>query len=230
MTLTLAGIRRRGALPAKQATPMSLSVLRRLAADFDSASTSGYRAAFLVAFYGLLRKSNVVPPSTSPSHITGGSHVCRADFTFTDWGFLLRLRQSKQRNFGDSHIVIPYYRHSDPLLCPVSACLAHFASHRAVADSPAFLTDRCGPITHDLFVCQLRLGLNRLGLTGTDYSGHSFRRGGATLAANSSLSADDVKLFGDWSSDAFMRYIGSSLRQKTTIAKALADASATTSV
>jgi len=222
VSLTLAGIRRRGARPARQATPISLSVLRKLVAEFDSEPNSGYRAAFVVAFFGFLRKSNVVP-SSSVSASASVPYVRRGDFTFTDWGILLRIRQSKQRNFGDSPVVLPFFRHADPFLCPVAACQAHFASHPAPADSPAFLTARCGPITHDLFVCQLRAGLARVGISG-NYSGHSFRRGGATLAANLSVSDAGIQLFGDWSSDAFKRYISSSLRQKTDIAQALASA------
>ncbi len=224
VTLTLAGIRRGASRPAKQAAPITLTILHQLVAALSHPHLSGYRAAYLVAFYGLLRKSNVVPTSSSLSPTA--MHVCRGDFSFTEWGLLLRIRLSKQRNYGDSHVVIPFYRAASPLCCPVTACQNHFLAHPASSTSPAFHTATCGPITAELFVNRLRSVLHQLGLRSIDYSGHSFRRGGATLAANLSVADSDIQLFGDWASSAYQRYLSSSLRRKTELAKTLAGASA----
>jgi hypothetical protein len=39
------------------------------------------------------------------------------------------------------------------------------------------------------------------------FSGHNFRRGGATFAHRMGVSPLLIKLMGDWSSDAYMTYI-----------------------
>jgi hypothetical protein len=39
------------------------------------------------------------------------------------------------------------------------------------------------------------------------FSSHSFRRGGATLAAQTGISSSLIQLMGDWKSDAYNKYI-----------------------
>ena len=47
----------------------------------------------------------------------------------------------------------------------------------------------------------------KIGVDPSQFSGHSFRRGGATFAHRMSVSPLLIKLMGDWSSDAYMSYI-----------------------
>ena len=47
------------------------------------------------------------------------------------------------------------------------------------------------------------------GLNPTQYKGHSFRIGAATLAAESGLSDAQIRLLGRWKSDSFRKYIRS---------------------
>jgi hypothetical protein len=53
----------------------------------------------------------------------------------------------------------------------------------------------------------LRFCLGRIGVNPTEFSRHSFRRGGATFAYRMGVSPLLIKLMGDWSSDAYMIYI-----------------------
>ena len=57
-----------------------------------------------------------------------------------------------------------------------------------------------------MFVNQFCLLLTLASYT-DDYSGHSFRRGGATDAATAGLMDWELQLFGRWSSDAYQQYI-----------------------
>ena len=63
------------------------------------------------------------------------------------------------------------------------------------------------PLTHRLFVETLRFCLGKIGVNPSEFSGHSFRRGGATFAHRMGVSPLLIKLMGDWSSDAHMAYI-----------------------
>jgi hypothetical protein len=49
--------------------------------------------------------------------------------------------------------------------------------------------------------------VQQIGLAPSGYSGHSFRRGGATLAHRLGIDPLLIKRMGDWSSDAYMDYI-----------------------
>ena len=51
-----------------------------------------------------------------------------------------------------------------------------------------------------------KLYIATLGLQTDQYSGHSYRIGGATDAANSGLSDWEIKLLGRWSSDAYLTF------------------------
>ena len=58
-----------------------------------------------------------------------------------------------------------------------------------------------------MFITHLRLCLRKLGLNPSCYSGHSFRRGGASFALQCGIPAEWIRLQGDWSSDAYQRYL-----------------------
>ena len=69
------------------------------------------------------------------------------------------------------------------------------------------------------FVSKLRQCLAQLGYPANQYSGHSFRRGGASLALQCGLPVDLIKFQGDWNSNAYERYLeySFSLRQKVAL-------------
>ena len=56
----------------------------------------------------------------------------------------------------------------------------------------------------------------------TKYAGHSFRRGGASLALACNLPTELIKLQGDWRSDCYQRYLDPDLDTKFTVADAMA--------
>ena len=62
------------------------------------------------------------------------------------------------------------------------------------------------PLTHRLFVDTLRFCLGKVGVNPSEFSGQSFRRGGATFAHRMGVSPLLIKLMGDWSSDAYIAY------------------------
>ena len=62
-------------------------------------------------------------------------------------------------------------------------------------------------LTHSVFVKRLKLLLESLGYLSKNYSGHSFRRGGCTFCFEAGLSLTEIKIRGDWKSQAFERYL-----------------------
>ena len=62
-------------------------------------------------------------------------------------------------------------------------------------------------LTHARFVQRLKSGLTAVGFDPGLYSGHSFRRGGCTLGYRAGLNLTELKLRGDWKSQAFEKYL-----------------------
>jgi site-specific recombinase XerD len=63
------------------------------------------------------------------------------------------------------------------------------------------------PLLYNEFLTRLRCILTSFGLDAHQYTAHSFRRGAASLALESGLATEYVKQLGDWTSQAYERYI-----------------------
>jgi hypothetical protein len=57
-----------------------------------------------------------------------------------------------------------------------------------------------------MFVKCFKVLVGKVGLDWKMYSGHSFRRGGATYCFNLGVDHDLIKMLGDWTSDAYLLY------------------------
>ena len=62
-------------------------------------------------------------------------------------------------------------------------------------------------MTYELFSSMLKNILVRINLPVYKYSGHSFRRRGATHALNCGVPAEVIKAQGDWKSLAYLHYL-----------------------
>ena len=72
---------------------------------------------------------------------------------------------------------------------------------------PLFIFSNGSVLTKTLFIKQVQLLLISCGISPNQYSGHSFRVGGATDAASSGLQDWELKVMGRWTSEAYHRYI-----------------------
>ena len=161
------------------------------------------RSAFTLAFYGFLRSSKFMPPSTTQFNPL--VHLCFTDVFFTSEGCLtLYLKSSKTDLYrqGCSLLIAPSLR-------PVCAVLAlgKYLSLRPVSGtSPlyvfqfgAFLTKAKVTLTH-------RTLLQRLSVPTELYASHSFRIAAATKAAEAGLPPWLIQTPGRWSSNCFTLY------------------------
>lgn len=96
-------------------------------------------------------------------------------------------------------------------LCPIAA----FEQYSAIAghqppDSPLFTTKRDDrrPVSAGHFIVQLRKRLRAIDQREvSQYSGHSFRRGGATEMTTAAVSDTLIQHQGRWRSDTFRQYV-----------------------
>ena len=202
----LRGIRRTqgGRLSRPRRQPVSLhhmAALRSfLSSHFHPYDARMLWAALTSALFGLLRASEFTSPShstTSPSTLLA-SHLSFSP-NFSKATLFLPCSKTDQFGAGVSIPLFPLPSH----LCPVSA-LAHFIALRRQVDGPLFLFADGTYLTRRHIVDTLRAtfpaqpGLNT----------HSFRAGGASALASAGLPDYVIQIVGRWSSDSFLRYMG----------------------
>ena len=110
------------------------------------------------------------------------------------------------------------YKHSDPSrpadilvyrdkpVCPVFHLL-EFLAIRGTAAGPLFCWPDNTPVHRAYFTRVLKDALRFCDLDLTRYKTHSFRIGAASWAAAKGMSDTQIRLFGRWKSNAFLRYI-----------------------
>ena len=208
LDMTLQGLKRRLAKVPFQVLPITPKVLRDMYRHLDMEKTEDLAlwCAFLISFYALLRKKNVVPDQApyDPSKI-----ICRRHISINNNSNRLYLYVgfSKTNQFGSRDLVVPIPGNSDPALDPVRHVTSLFAKVQTGADSPAFSFSNNKHISYDKFTKRLKTLLSKAGYSPSTYSGHSFRRGGATFLHACGGTALMVQASGDWSSSCFTRYL-----------------------
>ena len=190
----------------------SLSQIReivRICDIFENSLT--YRGAFLLAFYGLLRISNIAPASSKFFDPT--KHLLRRDIRFAHLGVQITLKWAKNLQAPEStHVVkLPWVK--DPIMCPVATLQAIFARFRPQPLDPVFTLDDYSILTQSDLRKRLSSCLRIMGLPLEGHGFHTFRRSGATLAYDANISLTAIKLHGVWNSDAIWSYISDDTNQ-----------------
>ena len=210
---------------SRQKHPITVNLLRRMRTvlDLSIPTQAALWCLFLVAFFSFLRKSNLTTPSVRA--FNPSKHLTRNDIKFSRNGAVLRIHWSKtlQHREGIPLIPLPIIPNSD--LCPVTAVHHYFQLVPADANSPFFCVPQgpiLQPITFSLFSSFLKETISAIGLDATNFSPHSFRRGGATHAYQSGVPDHLIKLHGDWRSDAYKLYLSLPLATRTRVADVMA--------
>lgn len=97
--------------------------------------------------------------------------------------------------------------------CPVTAMQNLFQQYQRPPNAPLFEIAPDCPLTRAIFVSSIRGALSRAGYDCSLFAGHSFRRGGASAAAQAGYSDYEIQLLGRWRSDAYKLYIESDTRR-----------------
>ena len=184
--------------------------------DISKPSDLALWSSFLVAFYCLFRKANVVPKGIAK--FNSQKELSRRKVCILEDNdiILIHSNYSKTNQFMNRTSVIPLVRHSVQALDPVYHVKLLFSTDLA-DDSPAFSyleNGRLKCITYDFFTKKLKSLLRLAGYSPELYSGHSFRRGGATLLFQLNCDPLIIQALGDWSSDQYLKYLGLSLDQR----------------
>jgi hypothetical protein len=98
--------------------------------------------------------------------------------------------------------------------CPVDAMVRYLAYWRDIPpDAPLFEWMNGQPLSQRSLIVSMQKLLRAAGVPNAEqYTGHSFRRDGATALANSNTSMHVLQKAGRWKSNAAQRYIETSAR------------------
>lgn len=153
--------------------------------------------AALFAFYGLLRIKEYTCSSLLRGHVDVQS-----------WGISLAIPFSKTALIPTAVAIV----RRDDELCPVAAHRAykrHLPARLRGVDVPYFLhsATATAPLTDATFIRHVRRWVRDcLRRPPTDYSGHSFRRGGTTALQIAGVPESTIASHGRWKSLAYRSY------------------------
>ena len=201
------GIKREKGDSVKRTLPMTADILLRIkrSLDFGKPKDVVLWCASLVAFFGMLRKSSLFPPTAGK--FKADCYPTRGDIMRHSRGFMLKIKFSKTNQYKERTCDIPLPYFSDNPLCPATAIalLLTQSSLSKSPEAPLFCLPN-GPLTAEGFVTLLREKLRSLGLSEKEYTGHSFRRGGATAYFAAGVPGEIIKTIGDWKSQTYQIY------------------------
>lgn len=221
---TMQGIKRRQSHTPHQALPLTPDIMRDMYSLLDMTKVQDLAlwCSFLVTFYCLFRKSNSVPKSMNSVDLK--RTLLRRHILIDQNTVFVHCTFSKTIQFGQRDLVIPIPGNSDEALDPVRHLQALHQRVKSDGDAPAFSFGPGKFITHNSFTTRLKKLLTQAGYAPSLYSGHSFRRGGATLLYRLGASILQIQMSGDWASQCFARYLHVSDEDRGEIQSLVSDA------
>uniref|UniRef100_A0A7M5TZP9 Uncharacterized protein n=1 Tax=Clytia hemisphaerica TaxID=252671 RepID=A0A7M5TZP9_9CNID len=228
LSSVLKGIKRTKGSPPVPRLPITTDILYRIRQHLELSDSkhASFWAICLVSFFGLFRKSHLLP--LSHQDFSPATFLVRSDFTLDPSTVYIRVRWSKTMQLGQRTVTIPLVAMSSPL-CPVSAVNHAFQlTPGAGPQAQAFCwrdsfygSNRI--FTYKDFMLSLRNHLSNIGLSSSQYGSHSFRRGGASFALEAGIPLDTIAVMGDWKSDAIYLYLHMPLSQRLHAQRTLSD-------
>lgn len=206
----LRGLKRKLAKSAKQALPITpeMLILMYEFVNIKNPAELAHWTSFLLALRLLYRKSSIAPESLKNFNpITG---LSREKAVLSNGVVLVFQNHSKTNQFMSATRITPIVAGNILALDPVYHYEKLISENIVPKTCPAFSYMVNGAIkcvTHKSFTSYLKTLLRKIGLNPDDWSGHSFRRGGASLLYRLGIDPLTIQACGDWSSDTFLRYL-----------------------
>ena len=221
LRLVMRGIARIHPHVPHRATPVTPEILLAFYHHMDHSSSLHLTvwACCLTLFFTLARMGSILPSSQICKDF---KHILTRDrVNFSSEGLLVTLLRTKTIQFGKRRLHIPLLRLNSSL-CPVEAYKKSLCMVDKHSFVPAFVFldhGRVRWLTTDLFVRTFRSVASLfIKHEVSSFTGHSFRRGGATWAFHSGVPGELIQVMGDWSSDAYKNYLEFSMQDKKDLA------------
>ena len=217
ITSLLRGIKRVKGNTIHRKWPVTPSVLQAIhhQLHWNSLKDVVIWAAYLTAFFTLMRKSSLLPPSYT--HFDPLKYLCRGDIQVHPNGISVPLKHSKTCQFREAcpHLPLPALP-GNSTLCPVTA-VVRLLCPSLPATAPLFCyptPDGLVVLTQPMMELSLRTHIAGAGLQSANYGTHSLRRGGASWAFQSGMPTELIKVLGGWESNCYQIYLDMTLDTK----------------
>ena len=219
---SLKGLKAQLSRPVRQKLPFTLSHLCVFYNYLDLCDPKQLSCwcAMLIAFFGCFRLSNLVPPSMGKFDAL--KQLKRDDLKFEKKYVLIYYKWSKTNQNANKVSWVPIGSVSDPRFDVKCHFKKLYSLVKVPSDAPLFSFKKNSCHSRFTLVNLLEKCVLFAGLSPSDYSWHSFRRGSAVFAFELGLEDSAVQLLGDWSSDAFKAYLEFAFTRKAAIAKKIA--------
>ena len=201
--------------------PVTVDILQFLLQAWSSHS-SHFEAVMLWAactlgFFAFLRAGEFIAGENNSHSVLSLADV-KVDDRDNPSFLAITLRSSKTDPYGLGHVL--YVGRTGSQICPVAAVLS-FLAIRPPSEGPLFVHADGAPLTRSQLVSAIRSALENSGVDVRRYSGHSFRIGAATAAAQVGLPDSLIQTLGRWRSSAYLRYIRTPRSSLLAVSKAL---------
>ena len=164
---------------------------------------------YAVALFAALRVGEITYRGNQPGqNIISISQIA---FMKTREGTVTALKLTLIRNYkhSDSSSPVDIFIYRERPVCQVYL-LSEYINIRGHFPGPLFCWPDASPLTRSFFVTALNAELQFCDLDISHHKTHSFRIGAASWAATKGLSDTQMRDFGRWKSNAFLRYIRTS--------------------
>ena len=176
-------------------------------------------AACCLGFFGFLQAGEFTCTGSDAANFPLSPSDITVDSRDNPQQIIVHLRYSKTDPFGVGCYI--YLGRTNTVPCPVTAIL-RYLSLRSPSQGPLFIFQDGTPLTRASLVSHLRAALAQAGVYSSGYSGHSFRIGAATAAAQAGYADSFIQTLGRWKSNAFLSYIRTAPSELVTVASTLA--------
>ena len=217
MQLLLKAAKRNKSASSKPKAPIEVPHLLFIVsnANYMDACQFSFVAAVLIAFFGCLRRSNVVPPSEAG--FDPSKHLTRSSITIHSDSIILALPWTKTLQNRDQIFTITIAKPQDCIIDPVAMYVSFITKYPAQPLDPAFCFYKDGArvvLTQPALARRLKAALSRMGVPAAAYGTHSLRRGGTSLMYSGGIPAHLLRAHGTWKGASYQRYIELNHRQK----------------
>ena len=219
---TVKGLKAQLSRPVRQKLPFSVVHLLKFydLLDLSAPKQLACWCAMLLAFFGCFRLSNLVP--SSKKKIDPLKQLKRMDVRFDKETVLIFYKWSKTNQNANRVTWIPISALLDLRFNLKFYLQKLFTSVKVPKDAPLFSFSKSDFHSRYSLIRLLDQCVFEAGLSMSDYSWHSFRRGAAMFAFELGLGDSAVQLLGDWSSMAFKQYLEFAFVRKVSVAEKIA--------
>ena len=160
-------------------------------------------AACCLGFFGFLRAAEFTVNTTNDPSIHLTVQDLQVDAEENPSSLYIHIKSSKTDPFRQGCFI--YLGHGQASLCPIAAIMSYLHL-RGSSQGPLFIDSTGQPLTRVRLSSFLQSTIAAAGIPG-QFSGHSFRIGAATMAAQHGIPDHLIKTMGRWTSDAYQLYV-----------------------